>query len=179
VKARDYSLFGLRVRSELALPELVPATGDEPADVLIRFGQAGAGEAEAGLHNADDDLLYVAPDVGAYRIAGGKEIIVEPIPGTPERNIRLYLLGSAFGALLPQRGLLPLHANALEVDGRAVAVKGPAGEGKATVADWFDDDGHRNVADDVYVEKVIADLRAYVYNGLARRSVGAATLQAT
>ena len=42
-------------------------------------------------------------------------------PGASSRNVRVFLLGSAFGALLHQRGLLPLHANAVEVDGRAVA----------------------------------------------------------
>ena len=179
MKARDYSLFGLRVRSELALPELVPAKGDEPPDVLIRFGQAGAGEAEAGLHNADDELLYVAPDVGAYRIAGGKEIIVEARPGTPERNIRLYLLGSAFGALLHQRGLLPLHANAVEIDGRAVAIMGPSGEGKSTLAAWFHDHGYRIVADDVCVVKFGEDSRAYATTGLPRLRLWAETLEAT
>lgn len=179
MNARDYSLFGLRVRSELALPELVPATGEEPADVLIRYGQAGAAEAEAGLHSADDDLLYVAPDVGSYRIAGGKEIIVDPRPGTPERNIRLYLLGSAFGALLHQRGMLPLHANAVEIDSRAVAIMGSSGEGKSTLAAWFHDHGYRIVADDVCVVKFGADSRAYATTGLPRLRLWAETLEAT
>ena len=179
MSGRDYSVFGLRVRSELTLPELLPATGDEPADVVIRLGQVGAGQAEPGLHSAGDDLVYVAPDVGAYRIAGGKEIIVEPRPGTPERNIRLYLLGSAFGALLHQRGLLPLHANAVEIDGRAVAIMGPSGEGKSTLAAWFHDHGYRIVADDVCVVKFGADLRAYATTGLPRLRLWAETLEAT
>jgi hypothetical protein len=78
-------------------------------------------------------------------------MIVAPVPGASDRNIRLFLLGSAFGALLHQRGLLPLHANAIEIDGRAVAFMGHSGAGKSTMAAWFLDRGHRILADDVCV----------------------------
>ena len=67
----------------------------------------------------------------------------------PDANIRLYLLGSAMGVLLHQRGLLPLHANAVEIDGKAFAFMGASGSGKSTLAAWFHDHGYRIIADDV------------------------------
>ena len=51
-------------------------------------------------------------------------------PDVLEGDVRAYLLGTAIGALLHQRGLLPLHASAVEVNGRAVAFIAPAGHGK-------------------------------------------------
>lgn len=147
----DYSVFGLRVRSELALPELFPVNGEGDADVTIRLGSIGDPQQEEGLHAVEGALLFVISKVGRYRIADGGEILVEPAPGAPERNVRLYLLGSAFGALLHQRGLLPLHANAVEIDGRAVAFMAESGGGKSTLAAWFHDRGYRVIADDVCV----------------------------
>ena len=164
----DYSVFGLRVRSEIPLPELFEAATGE-ADVTITRGPVGApAEIAGGLHSIADDLLFVEPEIGRYRIAAGREIIVEARPGVPERNIRLFLLGSAFGALLHQRGLLPLHANAVEIAGKAIAFMGPSGEGKSTLAAAFHDRGHRILADDVCVIDLDGGPQPLVRPGLPR-----------
>ena len=55
------------------------------------------------------------------------------------------------GAALHQRGILPLHANAVEIDHRAVAFMGASGAGKSTLAAWFHDQGYPILADDVCV----------------------------
>ena len=155
---RDYAVFGLRVRSDIALPELHRAEGSADPDVTIRQGKIDDANRTAGLHVIDGAVLFVAPDAARYRIADGSEILVEPNKGAPDRNVRLYLLGSAFGALLHQRGLLPLHANAVEIGGRAFAFMGVQGEGKSTLAAWFHDQGHRVIADDVCVIRLDGDL---------------------
>ena len=168
VETFDYSLFGLSVRSEIPLPELFPAEIECEPDVAIRVGTINSDERAPGLHELGDGLLFVATDAGRYRIAGGREIIIEPNAGAPDRNVRLFLLGSAFGALLHQRGLLPLHANAVEIDGKAVAFMGPSGAGKSTLAAWFHDRGHRVIADDVCVVGLDTDGRPYAAPGLPR-----------
>ena len=148
----NYSLFGLRVRSEIPLPELFEARPGGAADVTIRLGAVPVIDGSDGRPAVDGDaLLLHISGIARYRIAGGDTIVVDPEPGVPDRNIRLYLLGSAFGALLHQRGLLPLHANAIEVDGKAVAFMGASGAGKSTLAAWFHDRGHRVISDDVCV----------------------------
>jgi len=63
--------------------------------------------------------------------------------------VRLYLLGSAWGALCYQRDLLVLHASAVRVDGRAVAFCGRPGMGKSTLAAWLAESGHALVSDDL------------------------------
>lgn len=176
---RDYSLFGLRVRSELALPELFPASGDGSADVVIRVGDAGARNGQPGLHVADGALVFVARDAGGYRISNGSEIVVEPNPGVPERNVRLFLLGSAFGALLHQRGLLPLHANAVNIGGKAFAFMGASGEGKSTLAAWFHDRGFQVIADDVCVIGFDSSGRPQAAPGLPRLRLWAEALEFT
>ena len=150
---RDYAVFGLRVRSNVDLPELFPATGAAAPDVTIELGSippVTRGE-DDGLNQVDGALVLVIPEVGRYRIEAGNRITVESEPGVPKRNVRLFLLGSAFGVLLHQRGLLPLHANAVEIEGRAVAFMGESGAGKSTLAAWFHQQGDSVIADDVCV----------------------------
>lgn len=146
----DYRLFGLVIRSEIELPELFPATSDHAPDVVVRRGQVPIC-ANGGIHADGEALLLQVEGGAAYRIEGGREIIVDACSELEERNVRLFLLGSAFGALLHQRGMLPLHANAVEVKGSAVAFMGEAGAGKSTLAAWLSGRGFRLIADDVCV----------------------------
>ena len=165
----DYSLFGLRVRSEIPLPELFEALPGGAADVTITLGAVPVIDGSDGRPAVDGEaLLLHISGIARYRIAGGDTIVVDPEPGVPDRNIRLYLLGSAFGALLHQRGLLPLHANAIEVDGKAVAFMGASGAGKSTLAAWFHDRGHRVISDDVCVVCFKDDGRPFACPGLPR-----------
>lgn len=165
----DYSLFGLHIRSELRLPELLEVENSSPPQITIRIGRAPHAPTDGpGLHLTEGGLLLVIPDAGRYFVKGGSEIIVEPDPGVPEANLRLFLLGSAMGALLHQRGLLPLHANAVEVGNRAFAFTGASGAGKSTLAAWFNDRGFRVVADDVCVVGFSEEGRPQVCPGVGR-----------
>jgi hypothetical protein len=149
--AHDYLVFGLNVRSSMPLPELFPAAGgDRSPDVTIATGpELDVDDPVPSLAAVDGSIVLHIPEIGRFSISGGSKIIIEPVAGVPDRNLRLYLLGSVFGALLHQRGLLPLHANAVEISGQAVAFMGESGAGKSTLAAWFHDRGHRIVADDV------------------------------
>jgi hypothetical protein len=113
----------------------------------VRFGSVAAQDEAVAV--ADGVLILSVPAVARYRIEGGREILIDPAPGVSERNLRVFLLGSAMGALLHQRGLLPLHANAVEFGGRAFAFLGRSGAGKSTLALWFAGRGHRILCDDV------------------------------
>jgi hypothetical protein len=164
----DYQVFGLRVRSDIPLPELFPAMGDGEADVTISRGAVDASTSEPGIRVDGDGLILTIPTVAQYRIEQGNRILVDGEADVPERNLRLFLLGSAFGALLHQRGLLPLHANAVEIDGKAVAFMGESGAGKSTLAAWFHDRGYRVIADDVCVVAFDVSGGAVALPGLPR-----------
>ena len=90
----DYRLFGLRIHSEIELPELPierPTTG---ADVKVRIGTVPPAPGGPGPHAVEGGLLLPIHEVGRFFVRDGAEIVVEPDPGVPEANVRLFLLGS-------------------------------------------------------------------------------------
>jgi len=175
-----HRVFGLTVDSELRLPELSGGGGGEgSADVRIVRGAIDLPEGEPGYSQVDGDTLLTIPDVGRFLVRGGREVIVDPAPGAIERKVRLFLLGSALGALLHQRGLLPLHANAIDLGGRAVAFSGHSGAGKSTMAAWFHDRGHPILADDVCVIGFDETAGALAYPGIPRLRLWREALEAS
>lgn len=159
---RRYELFGLSVESAIELPELAPSMREGPADIAVRLGHVAEVEGLVGDH-----YVHRVPDVAAYRIRDGRSIIVDPHPAADESHVRLFLLGTALGIALHQRGLLPLHANGVEIDGRAILFMGASGAGKSTLASWFVNKGYRLIADDVCAIST-AGGRATVLPGIPR-----------
>lgn len=147
---KSYRIFDLVVESEIELFGLAACTEADVADVRIKIGKIDVDPVKNAKRDSDLALLEI-DGIGRYLVSEGREILLEPAPGAHDRNLRLYLLGSAMGLLLHQRGLLPLHANAVEIEGKAFAFMGPSGSGKSTLAAWFHDRGLRIVADDVCV----------------------------
>ena len=176
--ASTYRLFGLNLRSEMDLAGLAPAVEADAADVDIAFGTVPVSDHKGYRPTEVGTLLSVAK-VGRYLIREGRQILIDPAPGASERNVRLFLLGSAIGALLHQRGLLPLHANAIDIGGRAVAFSGHSGAGKSTIAAWFHDRGHTILADDVCVIGFDEAGRALAYPGIPRLRLWREALEAS
>lgn len=148
-----YTAYGLRIRSELAVPEFVPADEEAYPDVRVRFGRVDRRpsdpEGAHGCFHATPDEAYLFWKThGAYVVRDGREIVVEPSTD-PHRVPRLPLLGVALGILLFQRGLLTFHASAVSVDGGAAAFVGAKGAGKSTLAAALHARGHPLMTDDV------------------------------
>jgi len=150
-----YGCFNFSLRSELPLHELAPAVASSFPAVIVRLGRLPAflpdAELSHGIHVTGDTVLLTVRGIARYRIRGGREIVIDPAPGGSERNIRLFLLGSALGILCHQRGLLPLHANAIVAGEAAHAFAGPSGAGKSTLAAHFARAGYEVLCDDVCV----------------------------
>jgi hypothetical protein len=149
-----YSVFGLRIASALPLPELPEAPQRAGVDVTVeRRSLAGLPFRDGQrLCRHKDQALLEVPDVARFAVSmDGTHVLFDPHEGASARNVRLYLLGSAMGVLLHVRGLLPLHANAVIVDGRAHVFLGHPGAGKSTLAAAFHDRGFALLSDDVCV----------------------------
>lgn len=145
--------YGLTIASEIALDELPPCDPHAAADVTIRLAKLDPGEpASPGL------ILLDVRGVARFAIASGADIRVDPAPGASPDSVRLFLMGSALGALLHQRGLLVLHGNAVRIGDACLICVGPSGAGKSTLAAGFAARGYPPLADDVVA--VTADHRA-------------------
>ena len=151
-----YRLFGLAVESDVALPELRDDDRRGPADVSIRLGplpEASDALVAIGDHVeiAPTEFRLRVPDVAGFLVRGGRDIFLSPSEGAASEDIRAYLLGSVFGGLVHQAGLLPLHASAIAHEGRAAAFLGRSGAGKSTLAHRLSERGHGLLSDDVCV----------------------------
>ncbi len=145
-----YYYAGLRVTSEVELPEwhiFESADWHDDAEVTIRVDRQAWSEHAPGI-TPDRYSLHIE-GIADYCVRGGREIIISPQPDAGAREIRLFLLGSAWGALCYQRGILVLHAGVVQHGGRAIAFCGPSGAGKSSIVAWLVAHGDRFVADDL------------------------------
>ncbi|MDD2856585.1 MAG: hypothetical protein PHU01_13745 [Desulfuromonadaceae bacterium] len=95
------------------------------------------------------NFLMTVRDIARYHVTDGRKIIVEPFPGADGDKIRLFLFGSAMGALLYQRGLFPLHGSAIATKLGVMIFVGPQGIGKSTLIAHFKRRGYYVLSDDV------------------------------
>ena len=79
-------------------------------------------------------------EIGAFKISNGSEIIVNPSVNINQRILRSFILGTVFASLLHQRGLLILHASAVNINNEAFL--GDKGCGKSTTAMAFCNEGY-------------------------------------
>jgi hypothetical protein len=149
-----YFAFGLHIRSERPLPDLIEQPIPDEGAVDIRWAPAPVALADSDVASrivqiSGDDILVTARKAARFHLHAGAEIIVEPAPGASDQIVHALLLGTVLSLACHQRGLLPLHANAIVVDGRAVAIAGRSGAGKSTLAAHLLDRGFGLLSDDV------------------------------
>jgi hypothetical protein len=114
------------------------------------------------------ELQLAVRSVGRYRARDGSVVEVDPEPDAQTHDLTLYLSGVMLGTILHQRGAFPLHACCVAIGGEGVALSGPSGIGKSTLASLLTSRGARFVADDVAVLTELAGGRVGVWPGPAR-----------
>lgn len=149
-----FYLGPFRFDSEIEIPELRATTGPGERLASIRLGGVpdgipGAVSAGPGCWVSACEYLLEIPGTARYYVRNGNEVRLEIVPGTPLPNVTTYLLGSIFGALCHQNGLLPLHASAIGQAGRVTAFLGDSGAGKSTLAACLRERGHTIISDDI------------------------------
>ena len=150
-----YQYAGLKVASELHLPEWQPFATEPPdhiPDIDIQLGRAAMGTQTPALtapRLTAEEYRFAIEGIGEYCVQGGRMIRITMYPDAQQREMRLFLLGSAWGALCYQRGILALHASVVEVHGQAIAFCGVSGAGKSSTAAWLVAQGYRHISDDL------------------------------
>jgi hypothetical protein len=125
-----HSVYGLTVETWTPFPELEPAREGAKVDAVFRLGDVpaelpGCLQRGARFQAAPGRLLVWLDQVARYLVSDGREVVVQPESGALESDLRLFLLCSPMGAVLHQRGFLPLHASAVA---NAPRGRGPHGE---------------------------------------------------
>lgn len=171
----DYrcTIYGLGIVTNRLIPG-VPASTIASEDVHISFGSLPAwlDEVEAtqseASYVAEYKSEYGEPALRVFRVMDGKyyrfcyadrtEFVVDETgsevwaawvaPLTLE-DTATYLLGPVMGFVMLLRGIVCLHASAIAIGNKAIALVGPAGSGKSTTAAAFSQRGYRVLAEDV------------------------------
>jgi hypothetical protein len=157
IKQQTYSYFafGLQVQSPFPLPQLMDCSGE--ADVVISLGPVSEPHSSAlvvppisGLVAASSEEYHFHwENIGKFSVREGKYVQIEPALDVPEQVLHLPLLGVIFATLLHQRGILVLHASAVNIEGQTAAFIGNKGWGKSTTAATLHGRGHTLITDDV------------------------------
>jgi len=162
-----YHAYGLTIRVPFACPALTPAdagcvapavddTGIDvtAVDVVVREGLVPRRLRAPQASEASWDAAQ-----GLFLLRGGRRagrFLVEAGAVTFERNsgcedaiLARCFTDQVLAALLRHRGLLVLHANAVEVSGGVIVIGGESGTGKSTTLAALRDRGGRMLSDDV------------------------------
>jgi hypothetical protein len=169
-----YSVYGLRLRSNLPIPGLDAVPPSEGGEVRVWFDQLPPWLDQFPVEGQRP--WYVSPYLGGdgkplltgwslaggthyrLRLLDGVEFVVDrsgtQVWATWPPTLMMdeavsYLLGFILAFVLRRRGTVCLHASAVAVAGRAVALLGPDGAGKSTTAAALAARGHAVVCDDL------------------------------
>jgi len=154
---KTYQLGMLKLVSDIDFPELLPWADrpDAPTELVFRLGSVPVvlegGDRVDGWFQAQNNSRYLMAFQGAGRILieNGREVTVDVDPEGNLTDVRAILMGSAQAALWLQRGLLPLHASVVSINNKALALAGPSGVGKSTLAAALSAEGCAVMADDI------------------------------
>jgi hypothetical protein len=165
----SYCAFGLSIRSTHQIPGLNPGPASAP-DIQISFSAPPKRVAELDgtelwyAQGRDDGLdglrVWRVGGSAYFRLSygdgtdffidrAGTEVYATWRESSTLEDTSIYLLGPVLGFALRLRGIPCLHASAVEIDGRAVALLGPAQAGKSTTAAAFAHLGYPVLTDDV------------------------------
>lgn len=148
-----YQAFGLSIQSDIALPPLFETPAVETPDIQVVL----KGVCATGLEQADvikpfsqinqTQLWLNIMDVARFEVTANL-IKVDPLSEDWD-SIRLFLLGSCFGAVMHLRQDLVLHGNTIKFGEGCAVFMGPSGNGKSTLASAFYKKGYQILADDL------------------------------
>ena len=134
------------------LLELADLESDWPVDEARYLGGLADGDGSALIDirlHPRRGILFTAPAHGRYAIEPGtRRVMCAPKAG-PDWHWQRMLIGQVLPLVAAVRGFHVLHASAIVIDGRAVALSGAPGAGKSTLALELALQGHEILAEDV------------------------------
>lgn len=149
-----YRGYGLTIDSTFAIPGAVPVgPGVGQPEIVISAGDTAIGPVDLALgpyQRSGDALLLDVPGVARYLARSAGQMVIEPYPGARAEDVSALLVATGLPMLLWMRGGIVLHAAGLIMPGatRAIALAGPSGIGKSSLAHRLLASGARLLGDD-------------------------------
>jgi hypothetical protein len=170
---RIYAAYGLTFAVPFPCLGLAAVSGAASADVVVREGTVPRAleapvvsdqrwDAEPGRF-----LLRGGRRAGRFLVTGG-QVTVERNPAAEEELLGRCFTQEVLPAVLRQRGMLVLHANAALTDRGAVLIAGQSGAGKSTSLAAVLDRGAAMLADDLTALAPAAEGEVVVLPGVAQ-----------
>lgn len=156
-----YRIYGLKVKSQIKLDELIEIKDDEcncKIDVEIKIEKipdeiiekiARIKDKNRFCEYSESECWFYICGVAAYRIYDGKYISIQPVSNCIDQKIKTFLLGGAFICLLLQRKFIGIHGSAVAVGDSSIVITGESGAGKSTLLSEFVKKGYKFLADDL------------------------------
>jgi hypothetical protein len=156
-----YSVFGLNIKSELELPGLQNGNSN-PQDLVITEGYVPDNlvysvEYQGNFQYTDNEFLFKSKNSGKFWVKNSDEIIFEKYDNSTYEDVRVLLLSIVMGIVLHKKEKFPLHASAVEYNGKTLLFSGMCGSGKSTIAAAFIQHGAKFISDDITVIDVLDD----------------------
>jgi len=148
-----YRASGLWVDSDIQLTGFMPQESGVRPDVTMHRGAVPDQIDDPQIVGpnwqiAESQLLLSVPGVARFWLRDGNVIVYDP--GAHDlADVPIFLMGTAFGLLMHQRGRVLLHASAIRVGNKAVLFCGASGAGKSTLAAALHQRGYEFVSDDL------------------------------
>jgi hypothetical protein len=167
-----YSVFGLRLRSDIELPEAGPVTNEEltlgigrehPADCVVErrcdrapdlpqrlLGEETVyGDLKVRCYQTESGYRLIYDDTGTFDVsATGVQVTWWSDEAAPMDAVQTDVLGRVIALALHSRGILTLHASAVSIAGQGVVFLAPKSFGKSSLAVALLHAGARLVSDD-------------------------------
>lgn len=153
-----YKIYELVIDTPFLCPMLLPApSGSAPVITIVEGSVPKRLDNFAATDNRRWDaapgrfLLRGGSRAGRFLVEDGEKVTLERNPEAEDGKLAAYFVTWVLVAILRQRGLLVLHANAAKIPGGAVAISGNSGAGKTTTLAALVGHGCLMLADDVTV----------------------------
>lgn len=164
-----YRAFEMSIASEIRLDMLNETTPfisaevsviRETADYLKKFKAENQGSIQVTETSEGEFWFFCREHVTAFNVSdrvsfiiesGSKISVVSDDSSAADGLLAVFILGSCMGAVIHQRGRLPIHGSCVARDGKSLIIMGDSGAGKSTVAREFLRHGWKLVTDDVTV----------------------------
>src|SRR2546423_599230 len=157
----DYSVYGVSLRSQFALPHFRAARDARAALVTISKStsalsidneNSGSWFFQRTLENGSTYLRWSS--LFEFLVsADGRQILARPLEKSSPETFCTYLLGQVLSFALVKRGLESLHSSAVVINGGAIGFLGDCGQGKSTLLASFVAAGYRQLTDDLLLLK--------------------------